>query len=118
MGPREARPISANHSLNLSDREVVKMTNRANKGDGDAALRLYMHYAFAQSDSHTGIYWLEKAAESGNETAKHNLRVLALEWPDGIPARTPSPADGTANGEEGGTQDEAPINVIDYWTDP
>ena len=67
----------------LTDLQTFGSMIRAMVGDGDAALRLYKSYAFGpayygQDTRSRAIYWLQMAAENGNEYAQNRLIKMAV----------------------------------------
>lgn len=70
------RHISGSQSFLLSSAQVKEMRGLADKGDSEAAFKLYLHYSFGMNDQKNGLYWLKKAADLGNTTAKQHLDTL------------------------------------------
>jgi hypothetical protein len=65
--------VSMNAGLDLSPAEVGHLTAKADKGDGDAAWRLYLCYDMARVDKSNGERWLTRAAELQNPNAEREV---------------------------------------------
>lgn len=92
--------ISLNADLDLSAKEILALTDKASKGDGNAAWRLYNCYSFARSDEKSADIWLCRAAELKNTSAE---RLLA----EAIRERDHSP------GSFGATKPEAFYKLLE-----
>jgi hypothetical protein len=51
------RPIRPNESLRLTQADVRRYERRAQRGDADAAMKLWQHYDFAEKNDAKGAYW-------------------------------------------------------------
>jgi hypothetical protein len=54
----------------LSPQEYSELERQQSAGDGEAAFRLFMFYAFSKHDQDKARRWLRRAIELGHETAK------------------------------------------------
>jgi len=70
--------IPMNEIFLLNETQISELAPAAEMGDGEAAYKLYQHYAFAKVDLAVARYYLEIAAKAGNPRAKESLRVQAL----------------------------------------
>lgn len=74
-------PISTANVFFLSTEELNSLTEKANQGDSDAALRISKYYTFSertldiQTRKSREIFWLEVAANYGSVIAQYNLAV-------------------------------------------
>jgi len=78
MKPKPDEPISPAADFDLDDREQQRLVERANRGDGAAALRLANYHLFITDNIDEAVRWLKKSAEAGNATAQYNLAVIYL----------------------------------------
>ena len=69
---REFKPISGVADLILQPDEIVKLSDEAWAGSGDAALRLSVYYANVKLDFDRSSYWTLIAAENGNAVGQYN----------------------------------------------
>lgn len=61
--------------LILSPEEVVKLSDEAWRGSGEAALRLSMYYGSVRLDFDRSDYWTIIGAEDGNAVSQYNAWV-------------------------------------------
>lgn len=73
--------ISTANTFFLSIEELNSLTEKANQGDSDAALRISKYYTFServldiQIRKSKELFWLEVAADNGNVVAQYNLAL-------------------------------------------
>ena len=70
--------ISGSQSFLLSEADVRERQSQAIQGDADAAYSLYLHYAFAKSDSALGDSWLLKAVNLNHKQATEHYNALSV----------------------------------------
>jgi TPR repeat protein len=92
--PAQGRPVMDNQNKPhpestastywLSDAEKSVLSDKANKGDKDAAFRLAQYYSFVDFYPDNELYWLERSATAGHAVAQYNLSYLLFnrEKPD------------------------------------
>jgi len=87
----------------LPSYEVAQLSNLAEKGDKDAAFRLYEYYAFGVFQEKDAIVWLKIAVDLGHEKAKLYLKAYEdarkedyHQVPTNNSVTLPSPPDGSA----------------------
>jgi hypothetical protein len=83
------RPMHMNESLRLTNREIQRLSADAERGDGDAAMKIHMHFAFYIGDHANAEKWLERAAQLGRRDAQDLLRKRKT------PNKSPEPTSGT-----------------------
>jgi hypothetical protein len=64
-------------SYELESSEFEECRRRADRGDKDAAFKLYFHYAIGVGDAKTGESWLRRAVDLGHMEAKGHLEALS-----------------------------------------
>jgi len=72
-------PITENNRrvFYLSERQLQELQSRADvRNDADAAFRIYRYYEIYKKDWEMSVFWLRKAADLGNESAKEILSRL------------------------------------------
>jgi hypothetical protein len=57
------QPINPNESLRLTQADVVVYTQRAQRGDAEAAMKLWQHYDFAEKKYVEGAHWKSRYDE-------------------------------------------------------
>ena len=67
--------VSTYDTFYLTPAQIEKNERLVEKGDSNAAFTLYRYYTFCTDNRKTAIFWLEKSAALGNETAKGNLLI-------------------------------------------
>ncbi|GGC20195.1 tetratricopeptide repeat protein [Pseudoduganella buxea] len=73
---KNSGPISTGSTYWLSKFERSQLTDKANRGDKDAAFRLAQYYAFSEFDNEKEQHWLERSARAGHTAAQYNLSFL------------------------------------------
>jgi lipoprotein len=68
--------MSLNDSLYISKAELEKLKIDASSGNGQAASKLAHYFAFYEFNQDKFIFWLVRAAESGNTQAQHDLAYI------------------------------------------
>jgi TPR repeat protein len=68
--------ISPISSFNLTEEQLDEFSQKAEKGDAEAAFRLYQYLDFLVPDSEKGHYWLGLSAKNGHITAQYNMAVI------------------------------------------
>jgi Sel1 repeat len=74
----EIAPITGAANYNLTDGELVTVTDAAQRGDDEAALRLANYYSIVKQDNAVAITWLRKAAAHEYKNSEYNLGFLLL----------------------------------------
>jgi hypothetical protein len=64
------QPIQQNEALRLTSEDVGKCTSLAERGDVDAAMKLWQHYDFAERDHSKGTYWKRRYEELRQKAKK------------------------------------------------
>jgi TPR repeat protein len=65
-------PMSTASSVNFTEEQIEEFSQKAEKGDAEAAFMLYKHFPGTEK----GFYWLEISAKNGNRAAQYNLAVI------------------------------------------
>ena len=68
--------MSLNDSVYISKAELEKLKIDASSGNGQAASKLAHYFAFYEFNQDKFIFWLVRAAESGNTQAQHDLAYI------------------------------------------
>ncbi|HXB58540.1 MAG TPA: hypothetical protein VNU95_03200 [Candidatus Acidoferrales bacterium] len=80
-GCHTAKPVySTNASTILTQQEIYQFEMRAQKGDADAAFKLYEYYIFNTNDRDLSIKWLAIAATNGSASAQYDF---GMDYSDG-----------------------------------
>ena len=61
---------------NLDDSKKGVLMECGEKGDGDAAYRLYLHYIIYANDEVEAMKWLYTAVKNGNAQAKNAMKLI------------------------------------------
>jgi TPR repeat protein len=65
--------VSGNSSLYLTPKQLVVMKNLADKGDGEAALKLASYCIFIEGNNEKAFLWIKKSAEHGYVSGMREL---------------------------------------------
>ena len=65
-----------NLSYVLSERQLIELIPKAEKGAGDAALKVYFHYGFGRGEMEAANGFLDMAVKAGNPKALQFNEVL------------------------------------------
>jgi hypothetical protein len=65
-----------NFSYVLPERQLIELIPKAEKGDGEAAMRLYFHYGFGRGEMEAANGFLDMAVKAGNPKALQFNEVL------------------------------------------
>lgn len=68
----DGEPVLGVADLVLRSDEVIKLSDEAWAGSGDAALKLSLYYANVKLDFDRASYWTIISAENGNAVAQYN----------------------------------------------
>jgi TPR repeat protein len=66
-------PVSGNAPFNLTDDDKKVLSQKANRGDPDAARRLANYFYLYVNNEKQGFYWNHKAAENGHIIAQFEI---------------------------------------------
>ena len=73
------KTITTNTSNFLKESEIGNLSQKADAGDTDAAIKLSRYYGFWKFDVEQEIKWMTKAAENGDAGSQYNLGVFYSE---------------------------------------
>ena len=68
--------VHGNQDLRLSTSQTEEFEQMALAGDGQAAHKLYQHYALTQQNHEIGEYWLTVSAENGFLIGQYKLAII------------------------------------------
>lgn len=71
-------PVSTASTYWLSEVEKSTLSDKADRGDKNAAFRLAQYYSFVEFDSDKEQFWLERSATAGHAIAQYNLAFFLL----------------------------------------
>jgi hypothetical protein len=63
----------------LNDKDIAYLIQKTNHGDKIATYVLAQHYHFKDKSKY--IFWLEKSANSGDMSSRHNFISECIEYP-------------------------------------
>jgi TPR repeat protein len=69
-------PVNPSMSFYLSEKQIIEFSQKAEKGDGEPAFRLYLYFLFLVLDLEKGHYWLEISAKNGHTIAQYSIAAL------------------------------------------
>ena len=75
------RPVTGLEAYEINDKQLPLVIAKANKGDREAAYKLYLHFDAAKGDVKSGKPWLIRSANAGCPPAQYTLGVLLFDNP-------------------------------------
>ena len=78
----KGKRINANGALFLEEKEIVDLSEKAKKGDSEAALSLGSYYSMIEYDRDRAAEWYKQGADNGNAVCQYNYAFYLLDISD------------------------------------
>jgi hypothetical protein len=74
----KGKRINANGVLFLEEKEIVDLSEKAKKGDSEAALSLGSYYSMIEYDRDRAAEWYKQGADNGNVICQYNYALYLM----------------------------------------